>query len=301
MRDERDRRLVSHARHQLGVFTRAQAAQSGFPRQTIRRRLRSGVWEEIDARVYRAAAAAPPDAWQRLMARTLATGGVACGLSAGALYGLLPFPKDPRVMVRRGARSSAGPGVCTTRELESVDTTIVDRIPATTPARTLIDVAAVLPLGVFEDTLDLALVTGVVREGRLATRARALWTPRRSGCATVLRLLESRQPDILRTRNKWEALVLRLLDAAGAPRPQVNYRLRAGEQNREIDFAWPELKIAVEFDGFVPHSSRRVFDDDRVRQNALVADGWRVFRLTKTALERDLHTALAPILAALAA
>ena len=70
---------------------------------------------------------------------------------------------------------------------------------------------------------------------------------------------------------------------------------------RYLDLAWPHLMIAIELDGRGPHSSRRVFDDDRARQNALVAEGWTVFRLTWTALERDPSAALAPILAALAA
>jgi very-short-patch-repair endonuclease len=190
--------------------------------------------------------------------------------------------------------------VRTTRELDRVDRTTIECIPTTSPVRTLIDIAAVMPFAEYEDTLDLALVTGVVRMRPLEARARALWTPARPGCATVLHLLESRSVDVMRTRNKWEARVLRQLETAGAAPPRVNFRLRSGGQNRQIDLAWPDLKVAVEFDGFVPHSSRRVFDDDRARQNALVAEGWRVFRLTKTALERDTRTAFAPILAAVA-
>ena len=58
-------------------------------------------------------------------------------------------------------------------------------------------------------------------------------------------------------------------------------------------------KVAVEFDGFVPHSTRRVFDDDRVRQNDLVDDDWLLFRLTKTALEADARRAFDPIARAL--
>jgi hypothetical protein len=50
-----------------------------------------------------------------------------------------------------------------------------------------------------------------------------------------------------------------------------------------IDFAWPGQMVAVEFDGFVPHAGRPVFDDDRERQNELVDAGWRVYRLTSTA------------------
>jgi hypothetical protein len=87
----------------------------------------------------------------------------------------------------------------------------------------------------------------------------------------------------------------RVANSACSPAPR---RSRAVSRARRSAAGY--VKIAVEFDGFVPHSSRRVFDDDRVRQNALVADSWRVFRLTKTALERDLESALGPILAALA-
>ena len=71
------------------------------------------------------------------------------------------------------------------------------------------------------------------------------------------------------------------------PTPQVNYRVRVGGRVRYLDLAWPDAKVAVEFDGFVPHSTRRVFDDDRVRQNDLVADGWTVFRVTEDDARRD--------------
>ena len=63
---------------------------------------------------------------------------------------------------------------------------------------------------------------------------------------------------------------------------------------RYLDLAWPDAKVAVEFDGFVPHSTRRVFDDDRARQNDLVADGWTVFRITQSMLDAILGT-FAPI------
>ncbi len=70
------------------------------------------------------------------------------------------------------------------------------------------------------------------------------------------------------------------------PQPQINHRVRVGGRVRYLDLAWPAAKVAVEFDGFVPHSTRRVFDDDRARQNDLVDDGWTVFRVTKTDARR---------------
>lgn len=51
-------------------------------------------------------------------------------------------------------------------------------------------------------------------------------------------------------------------------------------KRRYLDIAFPKLKLAIEFDGREVHSLASVFEDDRERQNALVADGWTVLRVT---------------------
>ena len=116
----------------------------------------------------------------------------------------------------------------------------------------------------------------------------------------MLACLESRQPTDARAANVWEAKVLRAIRTFGLPEPQLNHRVRVGGRVRYLDLAWPEAKVAIEFDGFVPHSTRRVFDDDRSRQNDLVADGWTVFRVTATML-RDPVATFEPIAAAVLA
>jgi hypothetical protein len=286
------------ARTQLGLFTHEQAIACGFPRETIRRRVMSGVWERVDRPVLRVAATAPVDERTALLARTLATDGIACDLSAASLHELHEHETAPTVLVRRGARAANRVGVRATATLDPIDVTTVDGIATTAVARTIIDVARFLPRPELENILDRALVTQAVRRHRLEARARALWTPRRSGCAIVLALLGERIPGLDRTRSVWEANLVRMFQAADAPPPDVNLPVRVGGRMRVLDLAWPILKVGVEFDGFVPHSSRRAFDDDRARQNDLVADGWRVFRLTSTALQRDPSRAIAPILAA---
>ncbi|MBI2168889.1 MAG: type IV toxin-antitoxin system AbiEi family antitoxin domain-containing protein [Actinobacteria bacterium] len=290
-----DRRLIRHSRRQHGLFTLAQALAAGFTYPTIRRRLATGVWEQVEPKVYRVAGA--PLGWrQRLLALVLTTGGVASGAAAAALYGLVPEGALEVSVAREGASlRHRRPEVRVVGVLTFTDIATVDGIPSTRPARTLVDLASRMPLGEFEDVLDLALVRRVVNRARLQLCAERLWTPRRPGCAAVLRLLEARHPQLERARNEWEALVLRLCRRFGLPDPVPNYRVFVGGRWREIDAAWPGEKVAVEFDGFVPHSSRRQFDDDRVRQNDLVDDGWRPFRLTKTALARDPGRAFEPV------
>ena len=73
-------RTDGHRRRQHGVFSLAQALAAGYTRDSIRRRLAdSGIWEEVAPRVYVIATGLEPTPKQRLMALTLATGGVASG------------------------------------------------------------------------------------------------------------------------------------------------------------------------------------------------------------------------------
>ena len=298
--DERIARLRAHARRQHGVFSLAQALSAGHSRATVRRRLATGIWQELAPRVYRIALAADAD-WRALtMATVMSTKGVACRRTALALYGLFIAPDQPEVLVARRSRTEARAPQASSDQLPARDATAVDGIPATTPVRTLIDMAGRMPLAVFEDVFDTAIVQRLVTVDRLEVRARELWAPRRNGCAIVLALLEARDPDLRRARNVWEAKVLRIVKRLGLPQPEVNHRVRVGGRVRYLDLAWPDVKVAVEFDGFVPHSTRRVFDDDRLRQNDLVADGWTVFRVTKTMLDRDPLATFGPIAAAIA-
>ena len=299
---ERDRiaQLREHARRQHGVFTLAQALAAQYSRPTVRRRLSSGEWEELATRTYRIAATQPAD-WRCLtMAQALAVDGAACRLSALAVHGMAKPPPGPDAIVVRTRRTTTRAPSPSTDTLLPVDLTVVDGIPVTTVTRTLIDVGGLLPRRTFEDLFDTAIVQRRTTVARLRGRAVDLWAPRRNGCAIVLELLEQRDPALRDARNVWEAKVVRAVRDLGLPSPRVNYRVRVGGRVRYLDLAWPQAKVAIEFDGFVPHSTRLVFDDDRARQNDLVADGWTVFRVTATML-RDPARTFAPVAAAIAA
>ena len=68
-----------------------------------------------------------------------------------------------------------------------------------------------------------------------------------------------------------------------------------GQVVAEIDFADPELKIAIEVDGRAFHSDRRSFERDRERQNMLVIRGWIVLRFTWERLVNDPEGVVAEI------
>jgi very-short-patch-repair endonuclease len=291
--------LAAVARRQHGLFTLTQALEAGWSRPTIRRRLARHHWLEIEPRVYRLALAEEPDRRVVLVARTLATGGVACQLSAAALFGLVDHPSEPEVLVVTASRSARHGGVRSTSCLPPCDVTAVGRIRSTSPARTIIDLGSRLPGDDVGELLDVALARGLVTPGRLRGRALDLATPRRRGCAVVLEALADRDPEVQRARNVWEVRVLRVCRSLRLPPPRCNHAIELAGRRRILDFAWPEQMVVVEFDGFVPHTRRAVFDDDRARQNDLVDAGWRVFRLTSTALAGDVRQVFRPIASAL--
>jgi very-short-patch-repair endonuclease len=129
---------------------------------------------------------------------------------------------------------------------------------------------------VVELALDRAetarLVTTAAVEWELAAVAR----PGRRGTGALRQVLDRRAlldepPD-----GVLEPRFARLCKLAGFPTPVFQHRVG----RFEIDFAYPDLLLAIEVDGYGPHSSRRAFQHDRDRQNTLVGLGWTVLRFT---------------------
>ena len=173
------------------------------------------------------------------MGLTLVTKGVGSGMTAGALLGLVAPPLKQEVTAGRPSRLALPAVVHTSIASAAADRTTVDGIPATAPARTVIDLGGAMPAHTFEDVLDTAIVQGLVSMRRLEARARELWTPRRRGCAVVLELLAARRPELARAANVREARVLRIVHDLGVPPPRVNHRVQVGGRRRSLDLAWP--------------------------------------------------------------
>jgi hypothetical protein len=300
--EQRYSALAEIASRQLGCFTVAQAHAVGFPLSGVYERVARREWAWAAKGVLRVAAG-PPVSWrERALAACLSVGGVASYRTAAALFGLVPPPLVPDVVVARRARGVRRPGLHTTLDLPPSDVVRVGPVPATAPARTLVDLGAVVPESELTTAVDAALVRVIVRAERLERRARELRAPGRPGAARVLALLGTRHPQLERARNEWEARMLRLVRRFGLPDPVPNYPIEVTPGKvRILDLAWVEERVFAEFDGFEPHSGRAQFDDDRERQNEVVASGWTPFRFTSTAIARHAEAAFRPLVDTLAA
>ncbi len=98
---------------------------------------------------------------------------------------------------------------------------------------------------------------------------------------TVLRaILEARLPGFHPGDSPAELDVRRILVQARLGEPVPQYQVVVGETIYLLDWAYPDDRIAVEYNGWEFHRSRSSFDHDAARSNALTAAGWRLIVVT---------------------
>jgi hypothetical protein len=215
-------------------------------------------------------------------------GVLACGPGAllshysGAwLLGLLPTQPVPvHVTTPLPRKRRSGLVIHRSETLTDEDRGLEGRIPVTSAARTLLDLAPLVRFSRLRRALkrseelklfDLPAVLSVLdrnkghRGNRPLRRALALYEPPRF------------------TRSQTESYFVSLIEAAGLPRPATNWV----EAGHEIDVYWPELRFGVEIDTFATHGTHQSFEDDRVRREDLKLAGVEMTQVTDKRLERE--------------
>jgi very-short-patch-repair endonuclease/predicted transcriptional regulator of viral defense system len=268
-----DRAAVALARRQHGAITLAQLFEIGHTRAAVRHRVASGWLRRMHRGVYLVGAVEPPLA--PAMAAILACGedALLSHYPAAVLWGLRPPPAHAMhvTVVRRNTRGPRDVHVHRVHHLHPADATRRDSIPVTSPARTLLDLAAHV------NQRDLARAVEEARVSRLASDdsldEQFSRYPTHRG-KTALHKVILKEPAF--TRSEAERRLLELIRAARLPEPEANARVAGFE----VDFLWRRLKLVVEVDGYAFHSTRGAFERDRRRDADLQAAGFRVLRLT---------------------
>jgi predicted transcriptional regulator of viral defense system len=160
--------------------------------------------------------------------------------------------------------------------LDPLDVTVVRGVPVTTIARTLVDLAAIVPKDHFARALSRAELNRVL-DARALEAAMRRARNRPSGHAN-LRAALAHQADHgpTLTRSELEDRFVALLAACHLPPAKTNYHV----EGFEVDAVWPEQRLAVELDGYVSHSDKPTFQRDREKGNALTRAGWSLLRYT---------------------
>jgi very-short-patch-repair endonuclease len=72
-----------------------------------------------------------------------------------------------------------------------------------------------------------------------------------------------------------------MLRLARLPEPVPQYEVRIkGRLLARVDLAYPEIRLAIEADGYRYHSGRVAWQRDLQRRNSLTSIGWRVIHVT---------------------
>ena len=204
--------------------------------------------------------------------------GVVSGYSAAELLGAPSAPRGAPAEVTVSGRQRVHPGLLVRRDrLAPDEIQLVDDLWVTTPLRTAFDLAR-----------RLDLVEGVVAVDALANRRRfhpdmiLHLSARHRGLRGVDRI-----PEVLTHATRWsgspmESRLRMIIVGAGLPRPELQWVVQDPQARTAVwlDMAWPELKIAIEYEGEVHTSTERVLRDVG-RYTRLVDDTWRIYRYTK--------------------
>jgi very-short-patch-repair endonuclease len=197
--------------------------------------------------------------------------------SAAALWGFVAWDGRYPEVTFIGASSRAHPGLRIHR------TTALDRrdvfrhrgIPLTSPARTLLDLAA---------TLEHASLRSATRRAQSLQRVNVRQLVdvlarhrHRRGCARLARIIATGPAP---TRSELEDATLDLMLRGALAHPDVNVALWLSGRRVVPDFRWPAQRLVVEADGAAWHDNQLAREDDAERQALLEADGERVLRVT---------------------
>lgn len=286
--ERRARRIIGEvSERQRGVVALAQLLDLGLTRSSANHAVQSGLLIPVATAVYRVVGA-PQTLAMATMAASLATDGRASHNAAarllrlGTLGGVVPIhmtvdggrqhPRVHRIDVADGERAFFGVTVHRHRDLGE-PTLVIDGVPCTDGARTLIDLAGMLETDQLADALDRARDLGLVSVDALARRFALIGGRGRPGTPKIRKVLEQapRRP----LQSKLERIAARMIERSGLPQPVRQYTIADVPGPYRLDFAWPGLLAAWETEGFEWHGTRARWKQDRLRVARIEHSGWR--------------------------
>lgn len=273
------------AARQFGIIARWQAEACGLSKYAICRLVAQGAWNRVHPSVFSLwVPSAPAEVWRhRLTAAALWLGSSSAvsRRAAGVLFGLDGIDSTPLEFVTTSHKRKKAPGLIIhrTSSLPVTDITTRDGLRVTEVARTIVELAAVLRPANLERALESALHLGLTTIEELSDALERAG-PTHKGRRALLAVLRAHTG--VPTESEFETRLWQLLRRKGLPLPTRQYEV-LDDRGRVVarpDFAYVDIKFAIEADGFGSHSSPEQLRSDRTRQNDLVRRGWTIYRIT---------------------
>jgi very-short-patch-repair endonuclease len=283
------------ARRQHWVVTFAQLLALGVSRDAIAWAIRRGILRRLHRGVFLVGPETPPPlALEAAAILAAGKGAVLSHESAAYLHAVLPQPAQPVhvSVVGRVVDGRRNSRIHNTTTLGRADIRRHEGLRITTPARTLLDLAATRTPAELEP-----LVAEAMRRLRMPERALRAQLDRNPGArgTRALRTVLDGPTGPAFTRSAAERRLRRLLRDAGLPAPLSN----ATVDTFEVDLLWADQRMIAELDGFAFHRDRQAFEADRRRDATLHSLGYVVLGITWRRLVDEPHAVVALVAAML--
>lgn len=197
--------------------------------------------------------------------------------AAGDLWGIRPALCQSEVTVPAVSRAVPGVRIHRTRMLAPQDITVLDGIPVTSVARTILDLAAILRPSDLEKVIDRAERADLFDLNAVVDvldRANG-----KKGTQTLKRILAAYEKSTQKSELE-RAFKALLKPATDITSPSFNALVQGERSTHEVDALWQEQRLAVQLDGFEFHRTRRDREKDAATDADLELAGYRVMRLT---------------------
>lgn len=214
-----------------------------------------------------------PDLLMRLRALDILVGdhAVACLHTAAALYGFSTEQTQSVHVLDPGFRLRSTRGLVV-HQRKGAPLQLISSRQATSPAWTAVELARELRRPRALAVLDAAVHSGWCLSGDLVEAAERQRGRRAIvGVRNLLPLVDGRAESAMESEAR-----LAMLDH-GLPRPELQYLIRGRDgQCWRVDFAWPEQRVAAEYDSVEWHAGRAEMLRDKARFAGLQEAGWTV-------------------------
>ncbi len=200
--------------------------------------------------------------------------------SAASLHGILEDSRNRVDVIAPNRRGRSPIGIAAHRDgtLTPADQVVIDGIPCTSLARTLLDLAATQSSSTLRYAVTQAEVEKVFdlpEVVELLKRSKG-----RRGVARLRSAIELHDPQEQEARLELEKRLLRLFKRSALPRFEVNGHLVVNGISMMPDILWRDARLIVEADSRRVHGTATAFEKDRLRDQHLAMAGWTVIHAT---------------------
>ena len=273
--------VIRHAMANDGVITRREAVALGMNPRTLDRHLNEGSLVKVATSVYALPGVLDSES-AVLGAATRSLGAVVSHQTAARLHGVAaPGPRLVVSVPHRRTHFFPDVTVHQLTDIRSIDVCRVHGLSATTPARTVIDLAAVISLTRLGRAIDRFAGQRIVSFTEMSDTLDQLARKGKPGVVKLRRALEPRLGSKGVSESDLESRLLEVIRLASLPEPDLQYRPAwLKHVNGRVDHSYTEEKLVIEGDSREWHGDEYTFQADRERDNLAQLAGWRILRFT---------------------